>query len=78
MPLRDGSMRLSKTHAAFDVDEAGLWVTDRASRNGTSVTEPGRASRELEPGTRTRVPVGARVTLGGRTFEVVAEGGEHR
>jgi hypothetical protein len=63
-------MGISKTHARFDVDDAGVWITDRWSRNGTSVAAPGRAPVELVPGARTRVDGGTKVELGGRWFVV--------
>lgn len=70
VPLADDSMGISKTHARFDVDDAGIWITDRWSRNGTSVAAPGRAPVELVPGARTRVDGGTKVELGGRWFVV--------
>ncbi|MGW9184122.1 RDD family protein [Agromyces sp. NPDC055661] len=70
VPLADDSMGISKTHARFDVDDAGVWITDRWSRNGTSVAAPGRAPVELVPGARTRVDGGTKVELGGRWFVV--------
>ncbi len=70
VPLADDSMGISKTHARFEVDDAGIWITDRWSRNGTSVAAPGRAPVELVPGARTRVDGGTKVELGGRWFVV--------
>jgi hypothetical protein len=70
VPLADDSMGISKTHARFDVDDAGVWITDRWSRNGTSVAAPGRAPVELVPGARTRVDGGTKVEIGGRWFVV--------
>ncbi|HEU0181653.1 MAG TPA: RDD family protein [Agromyces mariniharenae] len=70
VPLADDSMGISKTHARFDVDDAGIWITDRWSRNGTSVAAPGRAPVELVPGAPTRVDGGTKVELGGRWFVV--------
>lgn len=68
--LADPSMQLSKTHAAFGLDErGGLWVLDRGSTNGTSATTPA-GELELSPGERTSIPLGSTVAVGGRTFRV--------
>ena len=75
VPLVDDGMRISKTHAAFGIDEAGFWVTDRSSRNGTVVDFPDGSTRTLAPGTRTVAPAGSRVTLGGRSFTVAVDPG---
>ena len=76
VPLVDESMRISKTHAAYGVDDGALWVSDRSSKNGTFVELPDGTSRQLTPGIRTPVPAGATVALGGRRFTVtVASGG---
>lgn len=75
VPILDDSMRISKTHAAFGVDGDGFWIADRASRNGTVVDLPGGGTRTLAPGSRTPVPAGARVTLGGRSFTVTQDSG---
>ena len=40
---------MSKTHLALGVDDAGLFVVDRGSTNGSTVTPPGQPT----------VPVGA-------------------
>ena len=71
-------MGVSKTHAAIDVVDGELWVMDRWSRNGTALAVHGGDERPLEPGVRTLVPQGGRVLLGGRWFEVVAEGSTAR
>ena len=76
VPLVDESMRISKTHAAYGVDDGSLWVADRSSKNGTFMELPDGSSRQLTPGIRTPVPAGATVALGGRRFTVtVASGG---
>lgn len=75
VPLLDETMRVSKTHAAYGVDAAGFWIADRASRNGVVVTLPDGASRTLAPRTRTPLPAGATVTLGGRSFTVTQDSG---
>jgi len=40
--LPDESRTVSKTHLALGVDDAGLFVVDRGSTNGSVITEPGR------------------------------------
>ena len=47
--LPDESRTVSKTHLALGVDDAGLFVVDRGSTNGSTITAPGQAA----------VPVGA-------------------
>lgn len=47
--LPDESRTVSKTHLALGVDDAGLFVVDRGSTNGSTVTPPGQPT----------VPVGA-------------------
>lgn len=75
VPLVDEGMRISKTHAAFGIDDAGFWVADRSSRNGTVIDFPDGSTRTLSPGTRTVAPAGSRVTLGGRSFTVAVDPG---
>jgi uncharacterized RDD family membrane protein YckC len=47
--LSDESRTVSKTHLALGVDDAGLFVVDRGSTNGSTITPPGQPT----------VPVGA-------------------
>lgn len=75
VPLVDESMRISKTHASYGVDDGGFWVLDRSSKNGTFVEPPGGTATRLAPGVRTSVPAGARVALGGRSFTVTMASG---
>jgi hypothetical protein len=42
--LSDESRTVSKTHLALGVDDAGLFVVDRGSTNGSTITAPGRAA----------------------------------
>ncbi|CAN5208015.1 hypothetical protein BH09ACT3_BH09ACT3_15210 [soil metagenome] len=70
MRLDDESRQVSKTHAELIVDAAGLWLVDRASSNGTTVTAPGGAEFSLDPWTRTRLESGSTVAIGGRSFTV--------
>jgi len=54
---------MSKTHLAVRVTPGGVWVTDRASTNGTTVVT-GNGEQRLVPWQETRVPPGARVRAG--------------
>jgi len=58
----DGS--ISKTHASVRVDEAGLWVTDLSSTNGTVVLMPTGAEVECLPGLEVSVPNGSTIEIG--------------
>ncbi|WP_353807408.1 RDD family protein [Agromyces sp. SYSU T00194] len=70
LPLDDARMEISKTHAAFGIDDAGFWIADRGSTNGTAVRQPGRDAVALVAGERTALAWGARVEVGGRAFTV--------
>ena len=70
MQLDDESRQVSKTHAELIVDATGLWLIDRASSNGTSVTTPAGVEFSLDPWTKTRLEPGSTVAIGGRRFTV--------
>ena len=70
--MTDKSLLISKTHLAFGMDEAGFWVVDRGSVNGTSVMAPGGASRELVPWEQQHIAWNSVVEVGGRSFTVIA------
>jgi len=78
VPLIDESMRISKTHAAYGIDDGALWIADRGSKNGSVVTLPDGDRRPLVPGVRTPLPAGATVTIGGRSFTVSHDTGARR
>jgi pSer/pThr/pTyr-binding forkhead associated (FHA) protein len=63
---------MSKTHVSVRVTAAGVWVTDRASTNGTTVVT-GRGEERLGAWQETRVPAGSRVRAGAT---VLAVGGD--
>ena len=65
----DDTFSMSKTHLEFGLDDAGLWVCDRASTNGSVVETKGRQAR-LMPGVRVRTPPGATIHMGARRFGV--------
>jgi hypothetical protein len=66
----DPEMSVSKTHAAFGVDEDGLWFLDRRSTNGTSVVAPGESRVALAPGVQTWIAPGSEVWIGRRQLWV--------
>jgi hypothetical protein len=68
-------MRISKTHAAFGIDDTACWVADRSSKNGTVVHAPDGSSHRLDPGVPHARAAGARVVLGGRSFTVTVASG---
>lgn len=62
--LTDQSRTVSKSHLALDVDDTGLFVVDRGSTNGSTVTTPdGRVSR-CAPGEVVHVAEGSVVSMG--------------
>ncbi len=63
LSIDDTTQSVSKTHAAFEVDDSGLWVHDLASTNGVWVVV-GDSATEVSPGRRVAVPEGATVELG--------------
>ncbi len=67
----DSTKTVSKTHALFETDATGLWVTDLHSSNGVYVELPDGREIDVEPGARTSVPAGSTVLLG--DFAVTVE-----
>ena len=68
----DESLLISKTHAAFGVDDGGFWLIDRGSVNGTSVLTPGGTQQKLVPWERQDIAWKSVVKVGGRSFTVTA------
>ena len=70
IPVPDPSKSMSKTHAALELTDDGLWVHDLDSTNGVWAVEAGTASdpdgdvTEVRPGLRTQVRPGWTVELG--------------
>ena len=62
--LADTSRTVSKTHVALGVDDAGLFVVDRGSTNGTVVTTEDRASSGCPPHTAVSVDEGSVISVG--------------
>jgi hypothetical protein len=69
LPVDDSTQSVSKTHAAFEVDEQGLWVHDLNSTNGVWVVH-GEEVTEAVPGRRVQVLDGSSVELGDYVLEV--------
>ncbi|GAB2973331.1 FHA domain-containing protein [Frigoribacterium salinisoli] len=68
--LVDPGKSVSKTHLEFGLEGGHLWVSDRWSGNGTLVRAVDQPPRRVQPGTRVRVPRGARVDIGEQFFLV--------
>ncbi|PZQ90817.1 MAG: hypothetical protein DI534_06425 [Leifsonia xyli] len=63
LPVDDTTQSVSKTHAALEVDDSGLWVHDLDSTNGVWVVH-GDDVTEVVPGRRLGVPAGSGIELG--------------
>lgn len=66
----DYDKSVSKSHLEFGQDDAGFWVSDRYSANGTTVREPDKDARRCEAGTRVHIVRGSRVDMGEQFFVV--------
>jgi hypothetical protein len=64
---------ISRTHAKFALEGDTVVVTDLHSRNGTSVTLPGKSSQRLRGGEPTAVIAGTIVDFGGGLSVTVEE-----
>ena len=62
--LSDESRTVSKTHLALGVDDAGLFVVDRGSTNGSTVTPPGEPTTPVGPFHAVSVSEGSVVSIG--------------
>jgi len=69
LTVADSTQSVSKTHAAFEVDEQGLWVHDLNSTNGVWVVR-GEEVTEAVPGRRVQVLEGSSVELGDYVLQV--------
>ncbi|WP_199425048.1 RDD family protein [Actinotalea solisilvae] len=68
--IEDPGRSLSRTHAAFGIDDQGFWIADNGSANGTWVVGADGTAVQGGTGERLRVPAGAIVRLGDRTLTV--------
>ena len=68
--IADETRTVSKLHLAIGIDQAGLYVVDRGSTNGSTVTNPGGASRRCPPGDVVYVSEGSIVSMGDHWLEI--------
>ena len=68
--IADETRTVSKSHLALDVDERGLFLIDRGSTNGSTVTEPGGQRTRCAPWDATYLSDGAVVTMGDHRLTV--------
>jgi hypothetical protein len=68
--LADETRTVSKLHLAIGVDSAGLYVVDRGSTNGSTVTSPEGASKRCQPGEVIYVDAGSIVSMGDHWLEI--------
>jgi uncharacterized RDD family membrane protein YckC len=68
--IADETRTVSKLHLAIGVDQAGLYVVDRGSTNGSTVTNPGGASKRCQPGDVVYVGPGTIVSMGDHWLEI--------
>jgi hypothetical protein len=70
LTIDDDAHSVSKTHAVFEVDAEGLWVTDLNSTNGVVITQPDGTELDLDPNVRGSIHPGADVELGDYIIQV--------
>jgi uncharacterized RDD family membrane protein YckC len=68
--IADETRTVSKLHLAIGIDQAGLYVVDRGSTNGSTVTNPGGASHRCRPGDVVHVSDGSIVSMGDHWLEI--------
>ncbi|MET3953018.1 RDD family protein [Arthrobacter sp. UYEF36] len=68
IPVADPGRSISKTHLYLLAGNGGVWVTDRDSTNGSSVTTPDGIRTALAAGEPTHVRPGSTVHFGDRSF----------
>jgi uncharacterized RDD family membrane protein YckC len=68
--IADETRTVSKLHLAIGIDHAGLYVVDRGSTNGSTVTNPGGASQRCQPGEVVHVSAGSIVSMGDHWLEI--------
>jgi hypothetical protein len=73
LTIDDDAHSVSKTHAVFEVDGEGLWVTDLDSTNGVVITQPDGTEIDLDPNVRGLIQPGADVELGDLVVQVEKE-----
>lgn len=73
--LPDESRTVSKTHLALGVDDAGLFVVDRGSTNGSTITAPGRPAVPAGAFHAVSVSEGSVVSIGDHWVRIRRSGG---
>lgn len=68
--VKDSSRSVSKTHLHVRISAEGLWVTDRNSTNGSSLSNANGTETALVGGTPALAAIGSRVHFGDRSFVV--------
>ena len=68
VPVADPGRSISKTHLHLLAGDGGVWVTDRDSTNGSSVTTPDGSRTALAAGEPAHVRPGSTVHFGDRSF----------
>lgn len=68
--LADETRTVSKSHLALDVDDRGLFMTDRGSTNGSRVTPPDGESQRCTPWEPVHLQPGAVVSMGDHWLKV--------
>ena len=68
--IADETRTVSKLHLAIGIDPAGLYIVDRGSTNGSTVTSPGGASKRCQPGEVIYVDAGSIVSMGDHWLEI--------
>jgi uncharacterized RDD family membrane protein YckC len=68
--VADESRTVSKSHLALGLDESGLFVTDRGSTNGSTITTLEGVRTRCAPGEVVQVSDGSVVTMGDRWLKV--------
>jgi hypothetical protein len=68
--VADETRTVSKSHLAIGLDAAGLFVVDRGSTNGSTVTTPAGVSTRCQPSQVIYVPAGSIVSIGDHWMEI--------
>lgn len=68
--VADETRTVSKSHLGLGADANGMWVMDRGSTNGSTVTNSSGVSRPCPPGTVVQVAEGNIVSFGDHWLEV--------
>jgi hypothetical protein len=70
LTIDDDAHSISKTHAVFEVDADGLWITDLDSTNGVVITQPDGTELDLDSNVRGQIQPGADVGLGDYVVQI--------